>query len=181
MALLTISQQNTIKSIRLNWAKEKKVSTNKTNFEKLQEEIENNELMKLLGSAFLYDIQQNPTDQKYIDLLDGKEFIDCDGNPNRFRGIKYQLAYYNYAQYLSESTYQDTYTGLIEKNRNETQTASAGVMKNQQKRWREIGLNDFELMKEFLNENYETYPLWNCTNKRKAFEPKINTLRKTYK
>lgn len=181
MALLTLAQQQAIKEIRTNWADSKKVSSSRTNFEVLQEEVENNEMSKLLGSAFLYDIQQNPTESKYIELLDGKEFTDCDGNTNRFKGIRYQLGYFNYAEYLPESTYSDTYTGLVEKRRNETQTVSPGVMKNQQQRWRELSLNDFALMKQFLDENYETYPLWNCTKKRKPFQPKIQTLRKTYK
>lgn len=178
MALLTLSQQQQIKSIRTNWANERKAQVNGTNFEQLQKEVEENELLKLLGNAFLLDVQTNPTNPDYIILLDGATFEDCNGNTTRFRGIRYQLGYLNYAQYLLESGLTDSYTGFVQKNRQETQNAPQGALKNQQQRFREFALNDFELMKDYLNQNSATYPLWNCTNK-KIFSPKITTIRKT--
>jgi hypothetical protein len=180
MALLTLTQQNNIKPLSPNWCKAPKVAGGKTNFEQLQEEVENKELRKLLGAALLYDIQQNPIDAKYVNLLDGDTYQDCDGNTIEFQGIRFQLSYMNYSKYVGVSNLADTFTGFQVQNRNETTAASDGAKIREQLDAREIALQDFELMEGYLNENDDIYTLWKCTNTKRIYNPKLTTFRKTY-
>jgi hypothetical protein len=180
MSLLTVQQQNNIKPLSPNWINNRKAAGGKTNFEQLQEEVENKELRKLLGPALLYDIQQNPTDAKYVLLLDGDTYEDCNGNTVSFEGIRFQLSYMNYSKYVGISNIADTFTGMVVQNRAETTAVSEGGIKREQLDAREIALQDFELMEGYLNENDDTYTLWNCTNTKRVYTPKLTTFRKTY-
>ena len=180
MALLTLVQQQANKFISENWANSIKVVGGTTNFEQLQKEVEDQDLRKLLGAAFLYDIQQNPTDAKYISLLDGDIFQDCNDNTVQFKGIRYQLSFMNYGDYVSISSHADTFTGMVQQNRTETTPLSEGAIKREQGRAREIAMTDFNVMKIFLNDNPDTYPLWNCTSKKTIYAPRLTTIRKTF-
>ena len=181
MGLLTLMQQQTIKPISPNWAVKAKVTGGVDNFTQLEIEVEQNEMSKLLGMALLLDIQNNSTDAKYVDLLDGKTFKNCLDQTVKFYGIRYQIAYMNFSEYIPTSQIADTFTGMVQKNRNETQPISQGAVKQQQARVREIALTDFEVMKVFLNENSDTYPLWNNGKTKKIYTPKFITLKKTIK
>lgn len=180
MALLTLTQQNGFKPISQNWANEIKIAGGVTNFEQLEIEVENNELKKLLGAALLYDIQQNPTDPENVILLDGDTFEDCNGNDIEFKGIRYQLAFMIYAEYLPISKNAQTFTGLVQQNRTETTPADPGSVKKEQQRAREIALQDFELMKQYINGNTDDYPTWINGETAKIYAPKLTTIRKTY-
>lgn len=180
MALITLSQQNNIKAISQTWANKFKVQGGKTNFEQLLEEVENTELSNMLGSALLYDVQQNPTDANYLLLLNGTTFEDCNGNTIKFFGIRHQLAYMVYVRYLEESGVTDTFTGVVQKNRNETEPVSVGKLKNIQQRHKDIIFKDFNTMKIYLNDNTDIYTLWDCSETKKIYRPKIMSIRKTY-
>jgi len=180
MALLTLTQQNSIKPLNPNWCAERKINGGKTNFEQLQSEVENKELRGLLGNALLYDIQQNPETTLNTKLLNGTTFEDCDGNTIEFEGIRFQLAYMNYSKYTGISKIADTFTGMMVQNRTETSQISEGAVKREQIDAREIALQDFELMKQYLNENHTDYPLWQCSDTKRIFTPKLTTFRKTY-
>ena len=179
MGLLTLIQQQTIKPISANWANQAKVNGGVSNFVQLEIEVEQNEMSKLLGMALLLDIQTNPTDAKYVDLLDGKTFENCLDQTVKFYGIRYQIAYMNFSEYIPTSQIADTFTGMVQKNRNETQPISQGTIKQQQARVREIALTDFEVMKVFLNENTDIYPLWNNGKTKKIYKPNFTTVKKT--
>jgi hypothetical protein len=180
MALLTLSQQNNDKPISPNWANQIKVIGGKTNFAQLQEEVENKELRKLLGPALLLDIQTNPGTAANTILLDGTTFQDCDGNNVKFEGIRFQLSFMNYSKYVGISDIADTFTGMQIQNRAETTPISDGAKLREKLDAREIALQDFEIMKLYLNDNTSTYPLWNCTNTKRIYNPKLTTIRKTY-
>jgi hypothetical protein len=180
MGLLTLTEQNNNKPLSSNWCNQRKITGGKTNFEQLQEEVEVKELRKLLGNAFLYDIQQNPTTPENQKLLNGTDFTDSEGNTIEFKGIKFQLSYMNYSKYIGISANADTFTGMQYQNRTETTKADPGIIKIEQLDAREIALYDFEVMEKFLNENDTDYPLWECTNKTRVYTPKMTTFRKTY-
>lgn len=181
MGLLTLEQQQAIKPISSNWANQAKVTGGVDNFTQLELEAEQNELSKLLGMALLLDIQTNPTNAEYIDLLDGKTFENRFEQTVKFQGIRYQIAYMNFSEYIPTSQIADTFSGMVQKNRNETQPISQGTIKQQQARVREIALTDFELMKVFLNENTDIYTLWNNGKTKKIYKPTFVTLKKTIK
>jgi len=179
MALLTLTQQQQHKPISPNWANYVKFAGGKTNFEQLQSEVEESELKRLLGAAFLLDIQTNPTDAIYVDLLDGKIFENASGNNLKFNGLRYMLAFMNWSKHVSESHVADTFGGMVQKNRQESTPLTSGDIKRLQNDAREIALQDFEIMKIYLNDNATIYPLWNCTTKRKLYTPKITGVKRT--
>jgi len=179
MALLTLTQQNSIKPISQNWANHIKIAGGVTNFKLLQTEVENKELKNLLGNALLYDIQQNTTDPGYVKLLDGTTFLDCDDNTIEFQGIRFQLAYMNWSKYVGESHLSDTFTGMVQKSRNESTALSSGDIKRTQLDAREIALQDFEIMKLYLNDNETIYPLWITGKTKKIYTPKFTGIKRT--
>jgi len=180
MALLTVAQQQAIKPISPNWAIAIKMTGGVNNFTQLQAEVEEKELKQLLSPAFLYDIQQNLTEEKYITLLDGSEFTTESGNKLYFSGLRYILAYFNWSKYVAESHFADTFGGMVQKNRAESTALSSGDIKRTQTDAREIALQDFEIMKIYLDENTDIYPLWeSCKKKRKLFTTRITGIKRT--
>jgi len=180
-ALLTLSEQNTIKAISPNWANAVKITGGVKNFDQLQKEVENGKYKKLIGSAFLLDIQTNPTATDNVALLNGSTFSDCHNQKVKFEGIKYQLAFMNYAKYVGISDQADTFTGMVRQNRTETSPLSEGAVKREQRDAEEIAQSDFDLMVQFIIKNSSKYPLFHCNNKQSVFVPKLTTIRKTYR
>lgn len=165
--ILSWSNQQIIKA----WS-----SNNSDKYTQIATEVENHELVKLLGRAFVYDIQENPGN--YNDLLTGVEFEDCYGNTVKHQGINFVLAYLNYSKYLGESFVADTYSGFVAKNRPDSTPLSEGAIKRLQSDTRERALTEWELIRDYLNENCDTYTLWNNDSK-KVFLPKFKGLKKT--
>jgi len=179
MALLTLAQQNLIKPISQNWALSTKEISGTTNFTQIESEVENLELRKLLGNALLYDLQTNPLTALNVLLLDGTIFENCNNDTVEFQGIRFQLANMVYAEYMLESKIQDSYTGMVKKSRPESVELSQGELNNYKKRYQEIALSDFQIMKEYLNENDTLYPLWECSRTKRPYTPRLITVRKT--
>ena len=179
MALLTLIQQQEIKIISGNWPNASKVTGGKTNYEQLAEEVEEKELRTLLGVALLQDVQDNPTEARNVTLLDGGTFEDCDNNTVKFKGLRYILAYFNYSKYVGESFVSDSFTGMVKKTRTEATPLTSGDIKRLQLDAREIALQEWELVKCFLDENESDYPLWECTTKRKTFTPRFTGVKRT--
>jgi len=180
MALLLYSEQQNLKPISPNWANSVKIQGGKTNFVQLEEEIENGWLKTLLGAAFLYWVQQNPTVLEVISLLGGAVFKDCDNNDIEFRGLKYQIAFMVYAKYIDVSDQADTFTGLVRQNREEANPLSEGAIKRGKRDAESLVMQDFEIMKVFISQNAALYPLWSNGKTRDIFVPKLTTIRKTY-
>ena len=181
-ALLNLSRQQTIKIISPNWTKASKITGGPTNYEQLAQEVEEKELRSLCGVALLQNVQDNPTTSENLTLLDGGTFSDCDGNTIKFKGLRYILAYMNYSKYIYESTISDSFTGMVSKNRTEATNLGNGSKKAIQNDAREIALQEWELTKAFLNDNKETYPLWECgegTQARKPYTPRFIGVKRT--
>lgn len=170
--LLTFEQQQLIKPISAN---------NAAKYPQMAVEVENLELSKLIGIAFLQDLQNNPETPENVALLDGSDFVDCDGNTVHHFGLRFVLAYMNYSEYLGSSYAVDTFTGFVKKKHENADALSEGEVKRLQARNREIALVAWDLIKCFLDFNYESYPLWNYTKEQKVYTPKFSTLRKTNK
>lgn len=177
--LLSLAQQQAIKKISPNWASSIKNTGGTTNYDQLAQEIQDFYLGDLLGDAFAYDLEQNPSN--YTDLLDGSTFTDCNDNTVYQRGLRYCLAYWNHGKYISDSMVDDTFTGFVQKNRQETQTISSGQITRLQQDSRNQAEKAWNVIKEYLDENTDTYTLWNCSKTRKPYQPRqINVQRTTY-
>lgn len=168
--LLSYSQQQAIKKISAN---------NQVKYDQIAQEVEESDLLSLLGIELLQDIQTNPTDADNIKLLDGESYEPTTGHTIKFKGLRYVLAYLNYARYIGESFVSDTFTGVVKKTHADAEPLSEGAIKRLQLENRQIALNDFERIRGYLNLNYTTYPLWRASTTRKPFIPRITGVRKT--
>jgi hypothetical protein len=168
--LVSFEEQNDIKPMSIN---------NKAKYEQIASEVESLELDKLLGYAFYQAVSATPTN--YTNLLDGCSFEDYHGNTVTHKGLRYVLKYLNYAKYIGEANVFDTYTGMVQKTRQDSESLSVGQIKNLQQESREIAFNAFALIRIYLNKNSTTYPLWNCQSDKKISKPVFygvkNTLR----
>jgi len=117
MALLTYSQQQAIKPISQN---------NERRYLQLQKDVEEIQLPRLLGYKLAQLVQDAPN--SYADLLNGSTFDYC-GDTLKHKGLRYCLAYFTYAQYVLESGFEDTFTGMVRQNRTETEHATGGQLK----------------------------------------------------
>lgn len=166
--LLTSVQQQLIKSFSAN---------NLEKYTQIATEVEDNELMQLIGVAFLQAIQTTPAD--YNDLLNGSEFEDYDGNTINHKGLRYVLAYFNYSKYLGESFVADTYTGFVRKTHNEAEPLTEGQVRRLQEDNRKIALQAWSVIKRYLDISSADYPLWSNVNTKKVYRPKFFGISKT--
>lgn len=168
--LLTFNQQIAIKKLSLN---------NQNKFDELCREVERTDLKDLLGAALLQDLQTNPTTANNELLLNGDTFTNYLGQTVKHQGIRYVLAYLNHSRYIGESFVQDTFSGMVRQNQNLSEPISEGTVKRLQATSKEIALSEFELIKQYLNENFTNYPLWMQAISTKPFTPKFGSIRKT--
>jgi hypothetical protein len=157
----------------------KKMSENNEDlYNVIAAEVESYELDKLLGYAFYQAISESPED--FDDLLNGSTFEDRHRHIVKHRGLRYVIAYLNYAKYIGESYVADTFTGFVQKNRQDSERISSGDIKRLQLENREIAFNAFALIRDYININPTLYPLWNKrTSDVKTYIPKFYGVKKT--
>jgi hypothetical protein len=168
--LLTYSQQQGIKKISPN---------NQIKYDQFAAEVEEKELRSMLGVALLQDLQNNPASVNNVKLLDGTDYVNCINQTIHFKGIRYILAYLNYAKYIGESFVNDTFTGFVAKNRPESELISEGTIRRLVNENREIALTEWEIGREYLTLNSEDYPLWLYSKVKKPFTPRLWGVHKT--
>jgi hypothetical protein len=170
MALLTFEQQNAI--VRIN-------SNNQSDYTELERNTENLELKKLLGRALLQDLQDNPDTSENVLLLDGGTYTDCNGNTVKHKGLRYVLAFMVYAAYIKKIPFKDTNTGFKLMESGNSERISRGERDDLIADNRTFALDEWEAVRSFLNENCDNYPLWNSSNERKVYTPRIIPVRST--
>jgi len=166
--ILTYEQQQNIKTISTN---------NAHRYEQIAAEIEETDLKALLGTPLLQAIQDNLPE--HSELLDGDTFEDCYGNTIKHKGLRYVLAYLNYAKYLSESSVQDTFSGFAVKQMEDSSPVNEGTILRLKRENQKIAMTEWELIKEYLTE--KEYDLWYINKSKKPHMPKMTFLRKTLK
>lgn len=166
--LVTYEIMQTIKEISEN---------NKVLFDQISQETEDLYLPQYLGDGFAYDVQENVAN--YTDLLEGDTFQNCDDETVMFKGVYYWLAYFIYAEYSWQTKIKDTMTGFVLKNRDEATSISQGLQSQIKNQARKQGEHQVELMKQYLNENSDSYPLWHCGTKARPYTPKLHNVKRT--
>jgi len=157
-------------------------ANNQLKWDPIYQEVETYYLPKLLGRGFAYAVQKTPA--SYTELLDGDEFQDCEEEEVAFLGLKYILTYFAFAQYIGETTV-DTFTGFVEKNRNDATGATQGQDSTMKQTNRKYAESERTVMVEYLNQanadDPDTYPLWKCTTKktRSIYVPKFTPIKRT--
>jgi len=147
------------------------------NYNQLAQEVQDFEIDKLLGSAFYQAVVATPED--YTNLLDAYEFTRADATQITHKGLRYVIAYLNYAKYIGESDIFDTTTGQRTKVTPDSEPLATGRIKARQQEMREIAFNAFILIREYLNLNATDYPLWGCASDKKRNKSMFYPLKKT--
>ena len=170
--ILTFAQQQQIKAISVN---------NEAKYAILEQETEDLELTKLLGLAFKQDVQNNPATAANVKLIEGTSFVNCDGETVSHRGLRYVLAYMVYSRYIDTSEVADTFTGFKTQTRQEATALQEGTKKRLRQSNRDLATTEFNIIREYLDENYTDYPLWKCATSKKVYAPRIYGVRKTHR
>ncbi len=145
MALLwTYANQQTIKPISANFPQGE--------FKQMMEEVQVEDLQKLLGFDFYQDIIQNPTDTWNAKLLDGGEY-EYNSVTYFYEGLKYVLAYFAYARYVKISSKKDTATGFVSKQFEDSRQINIGKELNLHKDFIKIAFKYWEECQKFLSAN----------------------------
>ncbi len=168
--LLTFSQQIAIKPISSN---------NQSKFDQLCKEVERTDLKDLIGLALLQDLETNPTSTNNLLLLNGTSFVNYIGQTVSHQGLRYVLAYLIHVRYIGESFVKDTFTGMVRGTQENSEPISEGSTIRLQNVSKEIALSEFQLIKEYLNLNYDLFPLWLYILSTKTCTPKFIGISKT--
>jgi len=120
-------------------------------------------LQNLLGSALFYDLEQNIAEQKYVDLIDGVEYTDLNGQTVYFPGLKPYIIWQFAADYLIDgrvkhadigSTTVD-YTRFIPPN-----SSGAEMFERTRQNYLARAAHYANEIKKYLNSSTSKYPLW---------------------
>lgn len=134
----------------------------------LANEVESLEIDKLLGSKMYQAVSAAPAN--FVGLLDGCSFEDCNGDTLTHKGLRYVIAYLNYAKYIGESYLNDTATGITQKTRPDSERISSGDIKRLQDENRAIAFNAFDLTRQYIEGNSAFDELWSLTNSNKRIK-----------
>ena len=123
---------------------------------------QNNDIKPILGNVFWTDLVQNRTAKKYLTLLDGGTYTK-DGETLSYSVLKAAIAEYTYARYVMGKNVQDTPFGMVTKESDYTQSASAKQLAEVAAAHRSAGQNYLMEVMDFLNDNTDTYDKYKQT------------------
>ncbi len=132
------------------------------------EEAQMFDIKPVLGDALFYDMMENLTVAKYVNLLNGEAYTPTGAtSPIRFSGLKIVLKYYAYARYLVLDGTKSTNSGHVRKILENSERIS-GTQITQMVAQARSGAKVYEdEMVKYLNNYSTTYPLWGCDTVRK--------------
>ena len=168
--LLPYSKQQQIKPISAN---------NESKYAQIATEVENNDLLELLTPKFLYYIQENQTDPNVIKLMTGDVFVDCSGDTIKHLGLNYVIAYLNYSKYVLTSPITDTYTGFVQKVRQEAENINPKQQIELINNCKSIALIQFDIIKKYLDVKKDIFTKWCPTKSVERITPKFIPISKT--
>ena len=147
--LWTYSDQQTIKPISPNFPQPE--------FSQIAEEVQVEDLQKILGFEFYQDIVQNPTTTANAALLNGGTYT-YNSTQYFYEGLKHVLAYFFYARYIRQSFKKDTYGGFVGKEFEESRKLNNGDESNLYNINRRLAFKYWEECLCFIKANPSDYP-----------------------
>lgn len=171
--LLNYAQQQLIKPLGgLNSAN----TVAQAKYDQLAAEVESLEIDKLLGSRFYQVVSASPS--SYDDLLNGSSF-ECSGEDISHKGLRYVIAYLNHEKYTGESFINDTWNGMSQASRPDSERVSGGTIKNLQANSREIAFNAWSLTVEYIKQESQFDGLWTSNSNKRTKKPVYYGIKKT--
>jgi hypothetical protein len=126
------------------------------------------DLRPFLGSALYKDFIDNVADANYQTLLNGGPYT-IDGETIDFIGVKAMLVYFSYSRIMYGQSINVTRYGITKKETDQSSEQKKENKESQAVAARSAAIGFQEETTLFLNENADTYPLWdqNKTSKNK--------------
>lgn len=149
--LLTYSDQQSIKPVSDNYPQ--------AQWTKLANEVQVQDLQKILGFDFYQDIIQNPASTANAALINGGTY-EYNSVTYTYAGLKYVLAYLIFAQYIRHSPIKDTYGGFVKKQFEDSRETTKGEQGNLHLDYRKIAFHYWEECACFLKANSADYPYY---------------------
>lgn len=160
--IILLDQQMQIHPISYNWGRFSVDGTGEmTNYMLALQDVEAQHLKKMLGRDLLLDIKTNPTD--YATVLGGGTYKLKCGSTTRdipFEGLRYITAYLISSLYINRSYKQDSFTGLVKKKQEEATGLTSAERREERTRLENIALDEWAQLRAYLDQNTDTYPLW---------------------
>lgn len=148
----TIATYNNINSIKPFNPNTKSVDINQFIFE-----VENLDVIKMLGNSFYTDIINNI--DNYTNLLEPLEY-EYGGYTYRHNGLYYVISYLTHEVYLNDFRFKDTPSGTILHNNDYSDRIQDQDRKNLASKYRQLAYTAFEEVKCYLDRHTNDYPLW---------------------
>lgn len=123
------------------------------------EDAELLDLKPLLGSSLYFDLVKNATTQKYVDLLEPKEY-DVNGVTYKSPGLNKVLSLLAYSRYVLFGSYTDTAFGFVEKTHQDSQQVSYDNKKTVYTKDKQTAMQYFKDVAFFLDQHKADYPYW---------------------
>ena len=143
-------------------------------------ERQNIDFIDKLGNSFYFDVIKNRDEDDYKNLLDGCDYVNCDGNTVEHFGLKRALVHYSYASYILEHGYTDSQFGAVQKINHDSMPVPMVELRKLHDRNIRLGNDYLRITKDYLCHNKELFPLYdqNCScncNKIKVMKTRTNT------
>jgi len=152
--LITYNDQQLIKPISAN---------NEEKWTPIANEVQLTKLKELLPIDFYYDLIANPTNEWYAKLIAGGTYTV--GNVTyEFAGLKTVLAFFIYERYISESAVNDTYSGFVFKNNDDSRAMSWAEKKNLMSEVRTVAKTHFDDCWRFVMNNASNFIYYGYTS-----------------
>lgn len=128
-------------------------------------EAQSHDLMPILNDALYYDFIKNfdnedPTYDKYRDLLNGKEYT-YNGNVVEFTGLVEMISFFALARLIPANVNHFTRFGAVKKKQENSDALSADDVQMVVRELRSNAIFHVQYVKQFLIANISQYPLYN--------------------
>lgn len=136
---------------------------NADRFNSFAKEAEEVHLRMLLGDALYLDLISNIEDAKYVTLLAGENYKKPDGFWVKYFGLKIYLAYaWLFINTIEGDEFQANIGSI---NFNQQNAPLVKGKSNASAKYQDSMIIYKNNIIDYLNENAETYPLWQSTNR----------------
>jgi hypothetical protein len=150
-------------------------SYDSTRFSGFLKEVQEGELMDLLGDALWLDFFKNTADTKYAELLNGKEYT-YQGETVLFPGLKPYLVWGWLSKLPLEGNVHHTQSGDVSYLRDVTANPSKSALSQAKENYKKNILIERNKIVQFLDTESATYPLWDYTGKQNESNYQFNII-----
>lgn len=161
-------------------SKYRKISK-KFNYDKIDEciDLAKTDMREAIGDRLFFDVMSKMKEISYEPLMKGSDF-DMNGVTFNHAGLKAMFADFVYARYLYMVNINHSPTGLTQKESENSSNIERNLIKDLVNQAQIDADKKWELIKMFLENNTETYPVWNNNTNTNSDDVSIGQNRFTF-